>query len=98
MRFAARTDANQASIVAILKQLECSVQDLSAVGNGCPDLCVVMGEHTVMIEVKDGAKSASRRELTPAQRLWHAQWTGKLHTVDSIEQVLDLVAHYRKRS
>ena len=82
----------------MLKQLGCSVQDLSKVGQGCPDLMVVMGEHTVCLEIKDGAKVASRRDLTPAQKEWHRNWKGKLHTVESIEKVLDLVAYYRRRA
>jgi hypothetical protein len=97
MRFAARVDVNQPSIVAILKQLGCSVQDLSAVGQGCPDLLVGVGGTNLLLEIKDGAKSLSRRDLTPAQKLWHASWTGKVHTVKSIEEVLDLVAYYRGR-
>jgi hypothetical protein len=97
MRYAARVDANHASISALLTQVGCSVFDTSAVGQGFPDLIAVMGEHTVLIEVKDGSLSPSRRTLTPAQKQFHASWKGKLHTVESADQALSLVAHYRKR-
>ena len=40
MRRAARTDANQAEIVAALRGVGASVQPLHAVGQGCPDLLV----------------------------------------------------------
>jgi hypothetical protein len=40
MRRRARTDDNQAAIVAALRQLGCEVADLSGVGDGLPDLLV----------------------------------------------------------
>ena len=76
MRRAARTDANHAEIVQILKQAGCTVLDLSAVGKGCPDLAVGRRGVTYWIEVKDGSKPPSARALTPDQTQWHDWWKG----------------------
>jgi hypothetical protein len=97
MSFARKVDSNHAAIAALLRQVGCSVLDLSKVGHGCPDLLCAVNGTDFLVEVKDGDKSPSRRELTPDQKQFHASWKGKLHTVISAEQALDLVAHYRKR-
>ena len=95
---ARRVDANHAGIAALLAQLGCSVQDLSGVGEGCPDLLVGVAGQNILIEIKDGDKPMSRRGFTPAQKLWHASWRGRAHRVESAEQALDLVAYYRGRA
>lgn len=76
MRRAAKTDANQTAIVKALRQMGCTVQSLAAVGDGVPDLLVGVCGTTLLIEVKDGSKRPSARQLTPDQQAWHAQWTG----------------------
>ena len=74
MRFAARTDRNQAAIVKVLRKSGCRVLSLAAVGHGCPDLLVHRAGLTYLIEIKDGEKSASRRQLTPQQIKFHEHW------------------------
>lgn len=76
MRRAAKVDANHAAIVDRLRAMGCLVQSLAAIGGGVPDLLVCLPDGRLrLVEVKDGAKSASRRALTPAQASWHAQWS-----------------------
>jgi len=54
-----------------------------------PDLLVGHRGHTFLIEVKDGAKSPSKRKLTEDQRDWHTAWQGgTLATVDGPEAAL----------
>lgn len=96
MRRAAKVDANHAAIVAALRDAGCGVLDLSAVGKGCPDLLVHPPTFpecrmAVLMEIKDGAKSASRRKLTPAQVKFHAEWKGWIHTVTSVDEALKAV-------
>lgn len=76
MRRAAKIDANHDQIVSVLKAYGASVQSLAAVGKGCPDLLVGYRGHTLLIEVKDGRKAPSQRQLTDHQLDWHAKWNG----------------------
>jgi hypothetical protein len=65
------------------------VQSLAAVGAGVPDLLVGFRNHTILIEVKDGAKVPSARRLTPDQLVWHGKWQGgALAVVDGPESAL----------
>lgn len=94
MRRAAKVDGNHATIVKALRDAGCGVLDLSAVGKGCPDLLVHSPTHPWemrLLEIKDGAKSASRRTLTPAQVKFHAEWKGWIHTVTSVDEALKAV-------
>jgi hypothetical protein len=76
MRRAARQDSNHRAIVGALKQAGASVLDLSSIGGGCPDLCVGYRGRNWLLEVKDGAKSPSRRRLTDDQVEFKATWRG----------------------
>lgn len=76
MRRAAKVDDNQAEIVDALRTVGASVQSLAAVGVGVPDLLVGFRLNTYLLEVKDGKKPPSKRELTEDQILWHIDWTG----------------------
>jgi hypothetical protein len=76
VRYAAKVDANQAEIVAALRDLGASVTPLHAVGKGVPDLLVGFRRQTWLIEVKDGGKAPSDRTLTDHQKEWHASWRG----------------------
>lgn len=88
MRRAARTDANQVEIVDALRRAGCSVQVLSSVGAGCPDLLVGRAGRNKLMECKDGDKPPSERRLTPDQEKWHAEWRGEVDVVKSAEEAL----------
>lgn len=89
MRFAARTDDNHTEIVEALRKAGAVVHSLAAVGGGMPDLLVTIRNQTLLMELKDGKKSPSRRALTPAQLKFHSTWTGgPLSIVDSPEAAL----------
>ena len=103
MRRAAKTDRNQAEIVKALRAVGCSVQPLHAVGKGCPDILVGVPERSavhsffrprknLILEIKDGAKSPSERQLTPDQVKWHAAWRGApVIVVENVDQALEAV-------
>lgn len=76
MRRAAKIDRNQPEIVKALRQVGATVQSLAAAGDGVPDLLVGFQRNTVLLEVKDGSKPPSARELTPDQVQWHLNWRG----------------------
>ncbi len=92
-RYAKRVDANHSEIREALKRAGWIVQDMSAVGDGFPDLHARKGSRGCFIEVKDGAKSPSRRQLTPAQVRVHAllQSVGlEVQVIETIEQAVNL--------
>jgi Holliday junction resolvase len=89
MRRIARIDDNQREIVKALRQAGCKVLSLAAVGNGCPDLLVYRADTLYMLEVKDGGKSASRRQLTPHQQRFKKDWP--VQVVTDIESALKAV-------
>jgi len=82
-----RTDTLQTAVVQALEQAGWSVQSLSQVGHGVPDLLVASpaGE-TFLIEVK-----ARGRELSERQRRWRSQWNGKVVVVRSLDEVARIV-------
>jgi hypothetical protein len=88
MRRAAKTDANHAQIVSVLRKCGCDVQSLAAVGDGVPDLLVHHRPtgRLALAEIKDGDLPPSRRRLTAAQREWHARWP--VTVVETVEQAL----------
>jgi Holliday junction resolvase len=72
MRTASKVDANQRQIVSTFRQAGASVEILSGVGRGCPDLAVGYHGQDVFVEVKD-----KRGTLTPDQIVWHKAWRGR---------------------
>lgn len=91
MRRAAKVDDNQGEIVAALRGIGATVQPLHAVGQGCPDLLAGYQGRNVLIEVKDGSKSPSKRKLTPDQTEWHAGWKGQACVVESVDDALRVI-------
>lgn len=91
MRTAARTDANQAEIVEILRWSGATVQPLHQVGGGCPDLLVGFRGRNYLLEVKDGSKKPSARYLTPAEIDWHDNWRGQVAIVNSADEALEAI-------
>lgn len=76
MRRAARVDSNQDQVVEALRAAGATVQSLAAVGQGVPDLLVGFQGQTLLMEVKDGRKPPSQRQLTEDQLKWHGAWRG----------------------
>lgn len=71
MRRAAKTDTNQAAIVAGLRQRGIKVQPLHQVGRGVPDLLVGVRGELHLIEIKMPGE-----KLTGAEPAWHSEWAG----------------------
>lgn len=88
MRIRAKPDDNQEEIVKALRQTGATVQILSAVGSGCPDLLVGYRGVDYLLEVKDGEKPPSRRRLTPDEAVWHSSWRGWVRVVNSVDEAL----------
>lgn len=90
MRRAARTDRNQAEIVALLRSKGATVCDTSQLGGGYPDLTIGYMGRTFHAEIKDGSKPPSKRKLTPDQEEWIKAWRGgAVWLITSIPEALD---------
>lgn len=88
-RRAAKVDANQPEIVSALRQVGAHVFSLASLGDGIPDLLVGFRGETFLIEVKDGSKPRSARQLTDDQIEWHAAWRGgRCVVVGSVAEAL----------
>lgn len=93
-RHAARTDANQAAIVAALRSVGCSVWII-----GLPvDLLVGVAGHTVPVEIKTltGKKAPKAARYTPLQQAFLAEWRGgPVATLTDVDGALRLAATMR---
>lgn len=88
MRRAARVDDNQSQIVDALRAIGATVRVVTQ-GGGLPDLLVGFRGHTILMEVKDGAKPPSHRALTPAEQKFFDEWRGGLVVVvNSIDEAI----------
>ena len=96
IRRAARVDANQSEIVYTLRQMGCSVVSLAAVGKGVTDLLVGVSGKNLLIEVKDGSRSPSKRKLTPDQMIFHAEWRGQIAKAESVDEAISIVNEARR--
>jgi len=89
MRRDAKADANQPAIVAILKEIGCSVQHLHMVGQGVPDLLVGCMGRTYLVEIKTESGVLTKREAQ-----WHQWWVGDhIHIVRSEAEALEMVGY-----
>ena len=86
MRRAARVDANQAEIVAALRAVGASVQDLHCVGEGVPDLVVGFRGQNYLIEVKGLTELLNGREAR-----WHDAWRGQVAMVWDVDSALQAI-------
>ena len=84
---AAKTDSNQAAIVAMLRTCGATVCLLHTVGRGVPDLLVGYRGHNLLVEVKTAAG-----KLNELQESWHNDWRGTAVVIKSTESVLPLLA------
>lgn len=90
MRRAAKIDDNQNEIVETFRKLGWTVQILSTVGKGCPDILIGRCGFNMLVEIKDGNKPPSKRELTPDQVKWHDSWRGQKCVIKNVDEALDL--------
>ena len=85
---AKRTDHNQAEIVQALRAIGCTVQDLSQLGKGTPDLLCGFRNQNYLIEVKSGDRAP---RLTDCEQRWIRIWAGQAAVITSIEDALEIV-------
>lgn len=95
MRLRGRTDGNQQKIVKELRQYGCSVQPLSNVGDGCPDVLVGFRGVNYLFEVKDPTQKPSARRLTPDEKKWHSSWSGQSFVIETSADAIEYIGSIR---
>lgn len=89
-----RKDANHTEIVHALERAGYTVEDLSAVGGGCPDLLVGAAGRNVLLEIKNpkrkGGKNNNANTLE-RQKAWRTCWNGEVHVVETVDQALNVM-------
>jgi len=91
MRRAARVDKNHAEVVKALRAIGASVADTSGAGRGFPDLVVGYRGVNHLIEIKDGDKVPSAKQLTRAQIGFAADWRGQWAKVETVDEAIAAV-------
>lgn len=86
-----RTDNNQKKLVEQIRRLGASVTHLHALGKGNGDLLIGIRGKNFLLEVKDPAKSPSRKKLTKDEVKFHAAWQGQICIVETIDDVIKLI-------
>ena len=79
-----KVDSNQQEVIDAFEKLGCHVTNLSAVGQGCPDLLVTKSGQAWFIEVKN---RQGRNRLTDAQVKFIAATTVPVHLVYGVQDV-----------
>jgi len=90
---AAKVDANQPAIVAALRLVGAYVVITSQLKNAFDCLVAYRGQ-LYIVEIKDGAKPKSKRELTPGELLCRNKFAEQgieYHVIESVEQALKLI-------
>ena len=88
---AKRVDGNQAEIVETFRAVGATVQHLHTIGRGCPDILVGYRGVNYIVEIKDGSKPPSKRQLTPDEIAWHQLWRGQVSIVKNNDDALRLI-------
>ena len=91
MSYIKKVDKNQKDVVKALRDYGADVFLLHTVGGGIPDLLCTYQDHTILLEVKDGAD----KQLTPLQIKLFANWQGgPLHRVNSMQEAIEVLKLY----
>ena len=87
-----RVDENQREIVQALNGIKgCEVLDLSAVGEGCPDIVVGYMGRNYFFELKNQDKPLGDKQLTQPQQKFFDNWTGQRQKVETIQEIIKTI-------
>lgn len=88
---AKKIDTNQNLIVKQLRKCGVSVAITSMVGKGFPDIICGLRGRNYLIELKDGAKSASRKKLTADEKEFHDAWQGQVNKCETFDEITAII-------
>lgn len=83
MAFPKRIDQNQGEIVKVLRKMGASVQIISEVGKGCPDIICGYRGVNYLIEIKNGNK-----KLTECEQEFFDNWKGQATIIRSLDEAI----------
>jgi phosphopantothenoylcysteine synthetase/decarboxylase len=86
-----RVDANQREVVKALRKAGAEVTFIHTLGKGVPDLLVSFRNVWSVMEVKDGSKPPSARELTPDEKEWIAKQKALVAIINSPEEAVRFI-------
>jgi hypothetical protein len=86
---AKRTDHNQASIIEGLRSVGATVQDLSQLGRGCPDILNGYHGRNYLLEIKNCEDRAPK--LTKPEEQWIQLWRGQVAVITTVEDGIAIV-------
>ena len=93
---AAKIDSNQVEIISYLRDKGCKVLHLHTLKNCCDALVGYRGK-LFLIEIKDGKKPKSQRQLTDGEKKFFAEWEGyPLFIVESVNDCNDILLSIEK--
>jgi hypothetical protein len=85
MRKRGCVDENQPQLVRDLRRIPgVTVEVLSGLGKGVPDLLVGWQGRNYLLEVKNPAKPPSGQRLTNDEQEWHLDWRGQVAVVKTL--------------
>ena len=79
-----RSDGNQPEIVANLRSIGCTVQDVHSLGHGFPDILVGYHGKNFLFEIK-----APGGKITPDEKEWAQYWKGQSTLIRNFEQAVE---------
>ena len=89
---AKRTDSNHKEILKLCREIPgLSVFSTHEIGKGFPDIVIGYKGFNYLVEIKDGAKSASHRKLTDSEVKFHSTWKGLVSIVTNRDDLLTLL-------
>ena len=91
-----RTDSNHTEVIKALRAIGACVYSTAIVGQGFPDLAVAFRGDTYLLEIKDGNKPPSKRQLTDKERQFWLGFKGRGGIVLSADDAIALVLAGRK--
>ena len=97
MRRAAKVDSNHGDVRDHLLGHGWSVHSTAPLGRDFPDLLASRAGFTGLVEVKDGAKPASKRKLSDGQQRFRDTWQGVVITALSGEHALAQLEAWRAK-
>ncbi len=92
-----RVDENQKEIVKEFRKEGASVQILSDVGMGCPDIVVGFDYENYLVEIKNGTKPPSGQKLTEHEQIFHDNWKGQVCVIKSKDEVVDFMEKMKQK-
>ena len=89
----AKTDDNHAETLKLLRSLGFSCKSVHQI-KGFVDIVAGRNGINYLIEVKDGSKPESSRQLTEKEAEFHNDWKGTLHIIETEQDCYDLLTNH----